>query len=92
MIFFNISIQNPYWRNRFENIKCWTGSTPIKNKFWEIQIMKSAELFQIDFEVTSQRDHAGANFKLGLLGYSLAFTLYDNRHWDPITNNWESRE
>jgi hypothetical protein len=88
MIYFNINIRNPRWWNRFDNIKCWAGSALFKNKFWEVQIMKSAELFRIEFDWTVQQDHAGVNLELGLAGYSIAFTFYDSRHWDTETNDW----
>ena len=50
MIYFNINIRNPGWWNRWANIKSWAGSTPIPNKFWEVQITKGPELFRIEFE------------------------------------------
>jgi hypothetical protein len=88
MIYFNINIRNPKWWNRFKNIKCWMGETPIKHKFWEFQVMKTAELFRIELEVTTQQDHAGCNLEFGLLGYGVSFTVYDNRHWNSEEGRW----
>lgn len=88
MIYFNINLRNPKWWNRFKNIKCWTGKTPFKHKFWEVQITKDCELLRIEFEITTQQDHAGINIELGLLGYTVHFTVYDNRHWDHKNNCW----
>ena len=88
MIYFNINIRNPGWWNRWANIKSWAGSTPIPNKFWEVQITKGPELFRIEFEATTQQDHAGVNLELGLAGYCLHFTIYDHRHWDIDNNRW----
>lgn len=50
--------------------------------------MKTAELFRIEFEVTTQQDHAGCNIEFGLLGYGVSFTMYDNRHWNHEENRW----
>jgi hypothetical protein len=88
MIYFNVTIRNPYWWDRFKNIKWWHGATPVKNKFWEVQVTKTAELFRIEFEVTTMQDHAGINLELGLLGYGVTFTLYDNRHWNTDEGRW----
>lgn len=92
MIYFNINIQNPGWRNRFDNIKCWSGSTPFEHKFWEVQIMKCTELFRVEFDWTVRADHAGVKLDLGLLGYEIAFSFYDNRHWDYENNCWKNHE
>lgn len=88
MIYFNINIRNPYWWNRFDNIKWWTGKTLFEHKFWEVQIMKCPELFRIEFNWTVRQDHAGVQFELGLLGYTIAFSFCDNRHWDVDKNTW----
>lgn len=88
MIYFNVNIRNPRWWNRFENIKCWTGATPVKHKYWEVQIARVCELFRIEFEWTVCQDHAGVNLELALLGYGIMLTIYDNRHWDTKADNW----
>ena len=88
MIYFNTNIRNPRWWDRFENIKSWAGETPIKHKFWEVQILKGPDLFRIEFEFTTQQDHAGINIELALFGYQIGFTFYDNRHWNNEENRW----
>lgn len=88
MIYFNFNIRNPFWWDRFKNIKVWMGDTPFKNKFWELQIMKGPELFRIEIEITTRQDHAGFNIELGLLGYHIGFTFYDNRHWNEEEGRW----
>ena len=88
MIYFNINIRNPKWWDRFDNIKCWMGGTPFKNKFWELQITKGPELFRIEFEFTTQQDHAGLNIEVGLLGYCVHFNICDNRHWNYKEGRW----
>ena len=89
MIYFNFSIRNPYWWNRWESIKTWVGDTPWKHKHWEVQTMKVPELFRIEFNWTVREDHAGVNLELGLFGYQIDFSFYDSRHWDYEKNCWE---
>lgn len=88
MIHLNINIRNPYWYNRFKNIKYWAFSTPLKWKQFEVQIMKSAQLFEIAFDITTKQDHAGFSIELALLGYQIDFTFYDVRHWNYEESRW----
>lgn len=88
MIYFNFNIRNPNWWKRFKNIKCWMGSTPIKHKFWEVQVIENDNLLRVEFEVTTRQDHAGIRLELGLLGYEIHFTIYDNRHWNAEEGRW----
>lgn len=88
MIYFNINIRNPKWVERFENIKCWVFDTPIPHKYFEIQIIKNDNLLRLEFGWTVQEDHAGFNIELGLFGYEIHFTFYDNRHWNSEENRW----
>lgn len=88
MITFNFNIRNP-WGNDFKNVRCWSGKTPFKNKFWEFEILKSSDIVTLLFEVTHRQDHAGVNFELALLGYGIHFMIYDNRHWDYVLDKWQ---
>ena len=88
MIYFNINIRNPKWWDRFANIKTWFWETPIKHKYVEVEVLKLDNLFRIEFQVTTQQDHAGFNIELGLFGYELHFTFYDNRHWNHEESRW----
>jgi hypothetical protein len=81
MINFKFEIVNP-WSSRFGNIFCHAGSTPIKNKFWEVQAMRTDDIVSLDFRITTHCDHAGVDLWLGLASYSINFRLYDARHWD----------
>lgn len=87
MINIRFSLENPWW-DRFDNIKCWAGKTPFKNKFWEVQVMRSDDVIALDLRITTRTDHAGVDLWLGLLGYSVNLQFYDNRHWDTETNGW----
>lgn len=88
MIYFNLNLQNPRWNERFKNIWWKAGETPVKNKFWEIQILKNDNLLRLEVGFTVRQDHAGINLELGLLGYEIHFTIYDNRHWNYEENRW----
>ena len=92
MIHLNFNLRLPKWYNRFENIKCWFGNTPIKNKYWEIQIIKNDNLFRFEFEYTIRQHHAGINLELGLFGYEIHATIYDNRHWNYEKEYWENHD
>ena len=87
MIYLQFNIRNPY-TNRFENIKCWSGSTPIKNKYWEFQIMKTSDVIDFSLRVTHRQSHAGIQISCGIFGYNADFNLYDNRHWDEKEERW----
>ena len=34
------------------------------------------------FRLSTRQSHGGLYFDLGLLGYSVSFNFYDNRHWN----------
>ena len=87
MITLQLNIRNPY-SNRFKNIKCWSGKTPIENKYWEIQVMKTSDLVDICLQITHRQSHAGVRFSLGLFGYQVDFNLYDSRHWNDEEGRW----
>lgn len=90
MIYLNFNLRYPRWTERFATIRTWHGPTPFPNKYWEIQIIKNENLIRLEFEFTIKQDHAGANLELGLFGYEVHFTFYDNRHWDYEKNCWEN--
>jgi len=91
MINIRYSLENPWW-NRFANIKSWAGKTPFKNKFWEVQVMRSDDIVAFDLRITTRTDHAGVDLWLGLLGYAVNLQFYDNRHWNTETNDWNVYE
>ena len=88
MIYFNINIRHPKWWERFENIKCWMGVTPFKHKFWEVEILKNDNLLRLEFEITTQQDHAGVRLELALFGYEISLAIYDSRHWNHEEHRW----
>lgn len=88
MIYFNINIRNP-WSNRFENVKNWAGQIT-EWKCWEVEILKTENLFRFEFHYTIMQDHAGLQLELGLLGWELNAGIHDSRHWDEENNSWKT--
>jgi hypothetical protein len=94
MIVATFAIQNPFfesWKS-FKNIRNWHGSTPFRNKYWEVELLKNGCIVAFDFTVRTRCDHAGTTLGLGLFGYSINMTLYDNRHWDHNTGDWKKHD
>ena len=88
MISFSFNIRVP-GSNRFNNIKCWHGSTPFRNKFWELQIYKGADIVDFFVDVTARQSHSGMRLCLGLFGVTVEFAIYDSRHWSE--GKWHSQ-
>ena len=88
MINLKFSVTNPWW-DRFDSLYTASGSTLFKNKFWEIQTMKSDDILTFDLRVTARQDHAGVDLWLGLFGYAVNLQFYDNRHWDNELKDWQ---
>ena len=90
MIHLNLQITNP-WSNYFKTGYVWSGKL-FGNKFWELQAMRTHDIVCVRAEVTHRTDHAGLSLELGLLSFNIAFTVYDNRHWDHIGERWDKHE
>jgi hypothetical protein len=84
MIYISIGLSNP-WGAPFDNL--WNRAGRVtKNKSWELELLKGQHLIGFTFGYTMRRDHAGLSIEMALLGYSIAFQTYDNRHWDQKLN------
>lgn len=84
MIVLKFNLQNPWfkdWRD-FKNIYNSTGSLPVKNKYWEFEVIRSGSIVEFDFTVRTRCDHAGVQLNIGLFNYSVNLSIYDSRHWD----------
>jgi hypothetical protein len=80
MINFNFSITNPF-SNRWQTIFFKNGLLP-NHKAWEFNGYRTHHLIDINFSLSFHGDHPGLFIMLGLLGYSLEFSVYDTRHGD----------
>ena len=89
MIDLHFSIRNP-WSNKWRNIRSWHGNTPWAHKYWEFEVMQSADLIAFTFSLTHRQDHAGIRISAALLGYEIQATIYDSRHWDEKTASYVS--
>lgn len=65
-----------------------------KNKSFEIQITNwnKGDIFDIGFDWTMRRDHAGVMFSLTILDYGIILNFYDIRHWNYDTGRWQTKE
>ena len=87
MIYLNINIRNPF-SERYENVKNYAGQIT-KYKWWEVEILKTENLFRFEFGYTVMQDHAGIQLELGLFGWEFHAGVHDTRHWDYENKCWE---
>jgi len=45
-------------------------------------------LFEVSFDWSRRRDHAGVRFTLTILWFSFDIVFYDCRHWDEENDDW----
>lgn len=91
MLYFNFFIRSKS-KKKFE-LLCFKSGELSEHKFWEFEIIRNPDyLFNVMLDVSlSGSDHAGILFRLGLLHYEMDVNIYDHRHWDPDTNDWENK-
>ena len=80
MINLSLTLMNP-WGKRWSNIWSRSYKTPFENKFLELEVFKDTTVVSFMFRLATRQSHGGLMIELGLLGYSLSFNFYDNRHW-----------
>jgi hypothetical protein len=89
MIHIQFNIENP-WGTRFNPLGSIGGKFFTKNKAWELEHYYNANsIFDLEFMYTTRRDHAGLRVMVGLLGYCIGATIYDVRHWNYLTKQYE---
>jgi len=89
MMHFNFRLANPWAKENFKNLFC-KGGLISKNTAWEVEsIRHSWTLLEVSIAWSTRQDHAGPSIELGLLGYSISAKIYDTRHWDYVTGDWE---
>jgi hypothetical protein len=86
MISFNFSILNP-WSRHWKTLWCKHSLLSIY-KVVEFNGYKTNSIITVDFNLTSQTDHAGLRLMLGLFGYEVEIHFYDTRHWDNEKDSW----
>lgn len=63
-----------------------------QNKAWEIQISNEFDggpYFSFLLEWTRKCDHAGPTFRFEILSFYFCIQVYDTRHWNYKTDDWE---
>lgn len=87
MINFDFCIRFPkvQWKTLWKK----SGKTPFPNKYWEFNIYRSSDIIVFEIVLKYKTDHAGFKTEFGILGYTIEFEFYDNRHWDDKNNCWE---
>ena len=65
-----------------------------KNKGFEIQLslMEDWAWFNLHFEITRRKDHAGIDFTFEIPFVFFNMNFYDSRHWNFDNNAWEIYE
>ena len=87
MIYISAGVSNP-WGKPFKNL--WNKSGMLtKHKAWEAELLQGRQIVGFTLGYTMRQDHAGVDLEIALLGYSLSFMIYDTRHWNTETGNWE---
>jgi hypothetical protein len=61
-----------------------------KNKSIEFNLYKTGTILGIEFDLTTRQDHAGLRLMLGLLSWQVELQVYDARHWNSLTEDWEN--
>jgi len=88
MIKCHLSIGNP-WGDRFRLLGS-IGKKISKNKAWELEHFYDGTcIFEIECSYTTRQDHAGIRLSFCLLGYTIGAKLYDVRHWNYLTKQYE---
>lgn len=90
MINLNLSIKNPF-SNRFANLLNRSGKLS-KHRAWEFEILKANCILNFCIAFNTQCDHAGLKVEFGLLGYEMYFQIYDTRHWNYETKDWQHHD
>jgi len=84
----NLSIQG-WFPEQYSEVKSWDGVTPIQHKHWTFTLLRTSDLVEVSAKYTWRRDHAGLTVALSLLSWSLELEIYDHRHWDHNTGQWQ---
>jgi len=87
MISLSFNLSNP-WSSRWTNVWSKTYDTPFEHKFLELEVIKDSSIVSLMFRLTTNQSHGGLFIEVGLVGYSVNFNFYDNRHWSYEFNRY----
>lgn len=94
MLKINLAIKNPWSHDSKHHDYFYKHKTLSKNKSFEIQIFRSSPYDLVSFGLDlfwRGEDHAGPSLDLCVYKYCLNIKIYDHRHWDYETGNWEKQ-
>ena len=77
MIRINFELYNPF-SQRWRTV-CYKAWDVAKNKVIETNVYATNVIVGVEFNINTG-DHAGFDVRIGLLGYTAEFHLYDTRH------------
>lgn len=89
MIRICLRLSNPFSKCKWGNLSARAG-TLSSYKAWELNRYISASIASFEFDVTARNDHAGIRISIGLLGREIEGYIYDTRHWNYNTGNWDN--
>lgn len=87
MIDIHLGLRNPY-SERWHSLFSRTYALPIQHKHLEINLERNSDIIVLNLRITHRQSHAGIFLNLAILGYSVLFNMYDDRHWDYENNCW----
>jgi len=76
----------------FKNFWHRSWSTPLPHKFVELEIHTSTSIVGLNFDLTTQCDHAGLDIQISVFGRTVHFSFYDSRHWNYKENCYSGVE
>ena len=89
MIYISFSLSNPF-SNRYSCVYEKTWKTWNHHKYVDLTICKRSSIIGFTFDFNTRQDHAGSGVELELLGWSIEYRFYDERHWDYTNKCWEN--
>lgn len=92
MINITLALSNPFSKRDFQSIWTKNFTTPLKNKFIELQVSRDMSIIGASVMLTTRCSHAGLMIEFALLSYCFEFSFYDSRHWDYEQDRFEASE
>jgi hypothetical protein len=88
MIYLSLNLSNP-WSRKWQIVKSLSRQLT-RNTYAEFNIYRTGNILGLEVNWTLRQDHAGVRLQLGLVGWEVEMHVYDIRHWNSTTENWET--
>jgi len=92
MLNFFLRVNNPFKKDTHSNFHHLWGWHKSLTQYREFEIETYYSPMIVDVEIVFEmkgRDHAGPRITIGILGWTISASIYDNRHWDYDAGYWE---